>query len=214
MSNKTADPGLFSLNALCRKIAKVVPPENIIPRNVEDPTSAILLRSRLKSIREDRESMISRAKYFRRGTSCGYDPRNSTPSSCLNYGTQQPHLDTGPLIDTYPQSQWSHSEDNALYSSSHFTEDPAEFSEETSRFAQTLTYPGALANEEEELSLLTAAVSRHRVVREGVGQKGIKSLPPLSIDRKLILTMDNIERGRASSEAQRTLSNGLFRFPK
>lgn len=214
MSDKPMDPGLFSLNTLCRKIAKVVPPENVIPRNIEDPTSTILLRSRLKSIREGKEDVISRARYFRRGVSCGYDPRNSAPSSCLNRGAPQSHLHTEPLIGTCPQNQRSHSEDSTLYSSSHFTEDPVEFSEETSKFTQALMYPGALANEEEELALLTAAVSRHRVAREGVSQRGIKSLPPLSTDRKLILTMDNIERGRAASEAQRTLSNCLFRFPK
>lgn len=204
MSTEAVDPGFFSLNKLCRNIAKVVPPESILPRNIEDPTSAILLRSRLKSIRDGKEARISQIKYLRRGASCGYNLGNSNPSSHFNHGTQHFHIHNEQLAAPHSVDQWPQSEDNALYSSSYFTEDPAEFSEETSKFAQTLVYPGAAANEEEELSLLTAAVSRHRVVRGGVSQKEARSLPPLSTDRKLILTMDNIERSRVRPEIQKS----------
>lgn len=203
MSANTTDPGLLSLTKLCQNIAKVVPPESVLPRSIEDPTAAILLRSRLKSIGESKEARISRMKYSRRGASCGYDLRNSNPSCCFRSRTKQSHLYNENSTGTYSIDQWPRSEDNALYSSSHFTEDPVEFSEETSRFAQTLTYPGAISNEEEEFSLLSAAISRHRVVRGGVSQKEVKSLPPLGTDRKLILTMDNIERSRVPPGSQK-----------
>lgn len=204
MSTEAVDPGFFSLNKLCRNIAKVVPPESILPRNIEDPTSTILLRSRLRSIRDGKEARISQIKYSRRGASCGCNLGNSNPSSHFNHGTQHFHIHNEQLAAPHSVDQWPQSEDNALYSSSYFTEDPAEFSEETSKFAQTLVYPGAAANEEEELSLLTAAVSRHRVVRGGVSQKETRSFPPLGTDRKLILTMDNIERSRARPEIQKS----------
>lgn len=212
MPDKTVDPGQLSLIKLCQNIAKVVPPENVLPRSIEDPTATILLRNRLKAIGKSKEASIARMKYSRRGASCGYDLRNSTPSSCFHSRTHQSHFYNEHSMNSNSIDHYSQSDDNAFHSFPHFTEDPIEFSEETSKFAQTLIYPGAIANEEEELSLLSAAVSRHRVAREGVSQKAVKSLPPLGTDRKLILTMDNIERSRMPSGNQKCTRRAFSSF--